>query len=111
MVLSCRFTDMVRDFTVNKRLCSENQNPFRSRLLSWIALGFCAFALVALPALHGHIHHLLVETSSEHSNSGLPVPDKLCPICKFVRTAVSFCVIAESLLLHAGIESKSLLQS
>ena len=90
---------------MTKRASGKNQKPFWSRFISCAALGLYVFALVAMPALHGHSCEHPAETCCNHSEHvpDVPLSDDPCPICEFAHLAIPFFVISEPLLLQADI--------
>jgi hypothetical protein len=86
-----------------ERFRRNNRMPLWSRLVSCAALGLYLFALVILPAMHGHSCEHAADTCCGHSESAPQhVPDADdCPICEFALLAVPYFTVAEPLLWQA----------
>jgi hypothetical protein len=88
---------------IARRFFRKHCNRFRRRFVACAVLGLYAFALVAMPALHGNVHDYLTEPCCESSDCDHPVPEETCPLCEFVRAAVPFCIFAETYPLQMDI--------
>jgi hypothetical protein len=93
---------------MTKRTSGENRKSFWNRFAACAALGLYVFALVVMPALHGHScgHHAdTTDTCCQHSEHApdVPLSDDPCPICEFAHLAIPFFVMSEPLLLQMDI--------
>jgi len=93
---------------MRKQSLCKNWKPLWDRFVACAVLGLYTFALIVLPALHGHGCEVNADTCCEHSDtdSTLPVQDDSCSICEFAWLTVPFCMIDEPLLSQADICSE-----
>ena len=102
-----RITQTIRDRFLMRRQFHRNdrKSPW-NRFTSCAALTLYLFALVVIPALHGHDCENGTATCCEHSET-IPdqnsVPVDSCPICEFVHLVVPFFTVSEPLLYRTDI--------
>ena len=113
---------MFRLDKMSRSVCAimKNLKPIWSRLLAGVLLGAYLFALVALPAMHGHgCKHsadaysanaysadACCEHSEPNSNSGVS-SNEPCPICVFAHLIVPFFTVSVPIPYQADIICKT----